>query len=1048
MGSSKEDTLQVKSFKGLDREIQGTERSPDAYQAISNFFIPNIGELRSLNGVTKIANEIPGLQKIIHGKFLDTKKEKGAVVFYEPSTTLPSGPSGFTFSTSGGSAVTRDVIIEFVVAGGGRITRRYPGISIEANGLTVNVPSGFNAAAYYAVQSINIYICDSLYLIPTWCGCAWREDNEFPTSFVVFQPNNTLDTSNLLSIGLPVGSFKANPEYDANAVLEGDRLYYLGISPFFGTLNARSNEGPYALGYPEVNFKLASTLGSGLTVGNLFSVYVPEGQNKISFTFDYCALNLFQENIDLITSDLTMNRAVIYAGITPEDLMPSGGVGYGSSLAKATGTVTFDQTDIIGAPDYEIFIDGQVLPVGACIKFTKDSGTTPTNLSSNGYYYVKTSTTDVNSCFITLAISPGGDTVEVAAAGAGSFRFSWATYTGSITCLPKSSNIISSCAKWPTNTYPLSSLGPRYFLPQAVAGRGIGVTKFCPIGILDYPTINNITSVNTTTNEITIPNVKLQVGDNFKLLIGAGTIPPLVDATNYYVVAVTYVGDDSVVQISGTAGGAVIDLTAGTAGTSTIAGVIPNVDPHLIACGIFKRLDFNFNNFIHSAYPTFQMGINVQDYRLQQTQVVSPNADPLPQFGIPIANENGDNWIWEFESRQYGNRLWCVNNYNEPFYTNGYVLKSGVPSDPGASTFQRWPITKFIEFIKDRMILASDNSNQSYQDGYFYFSTLDTGSGDIQNFAFSSTTPNVLPVNTSDQSIINGLNVYSQNLSTVGGETFLVIGKEASVFTWNGDTASAAQQVSRSTGFAGPKCYCLSVFGAIYVGRDNVYLFRSAEEVIPIGDNIQDIIQGLTNDQLAGITAVFHEDHVKIAYSLQTDLDREIWLKMLYRAGAIQKIWTGPHELKAFKGESIIFKFDDNKNVRLSWDDTEFYRRDDPGTYLNDGQNMNRSIQITNLGLQYDDFLKLVTQLKIPVQIGQDEDVDFTFLSEDGSLPMVISTTLDGPANQTFMSQIQVKQRFLARVFSLTIENSSNGPLSLYAISILFKQIRRRRIGL
>ncbi len=561
------------------------------------------------------------------------------------------------------------------------------------------------------------------------------------------------------------------------------------------------------------------------------------------------------------------------------------------------------------------------------------------------YYYVVSSTftASTGKSTIGLASSPGGTALALVTAGAAVWSFSWAHYTATISCLPKSLDRVACCGSWSTNA--------TYVAPKAISGRGVGVvtlaTQFSDAGLSDAPT--------------------------------------------------------------------------------------------QIACGMFTSLEFTFVNFRHIANPASMSAVNNANYR--STVVNLTTAFP---FAIPIEDSAAEEIDWEFMSGQYGNRIWCVNDYNEPFYSNGYVLKTGIPSAPGSDTFARWPITKYITFIKDRMVLANDRGNQSYAEGYFYFSKLATGSGDIQNFSFNSTTPNVLPVNTSDQSKINGLFVYSQNLSTVGAQTYLVVGKEASIFTWDGEVTSAAKQITQATGLAGPKAYCLSKFGPVYVGRDNVYLLRSADDLTPIGDNIKDIIENLTEDQLGNVQAVFHEDSVKIAYQNATEIDRELWLRFIYRGGQIQKLWSGPHVRKSFIEQALIPSFDDQLNVRVSHGDAEFYRLDDPGSYLNDGLPMARAIQFSNLGLQFDHFWKLITNIYLALRVAQDESFDLTFESEDGSQSMVIQVDVTASGTVRLLSQTQIKQRFTARVFKLTIEQSSNGPLSFYDISILYQQIRRR----
>lgn len=232
----------------------------------------------------------------------------------------------------------------------------------------------------------------------------------------------------------------------------------------------------------------------------------------------------------------------------------------------------------------------------------------------------------------------------------------------------------------------------------------------------------------------------------------------------------------------------------------------------------------------------------------------------------------------------------------------------------------------------------------------------------------------------------------------------------------------------------------------MYVGQDNVYLFQTSQDVIPIGDGIKDIIKGLNATQLRGVVAQFHDEDIKIAYSTDTNLDSELWLRFKYMPGGLNRYWTGPHELKEFQGVTNILNFDSQKNVRISFLDTDLYRRDDPGSFLDDGQNIHRTIKIRNLGLQQDHLLKLISRLYLATRIVQDETFYITLQSQDGSDSIVVSGTQVSSGNQRQLKQFLFPQRFLARVLTLSVENISNADLSVYDFSILFETIRRRTL--
>jgi hypothetical protein len=897
---------------------------------------------------------------------------------------LSAGIATNTFrfaATAGGTAIntsgtqsgvhkiyqSRDVYVEYRVAGHGQIATQYTNRPFSmfnvstAPLLTVNVNNNVNGSAYYAVQSINVYVEDLGGML-VWSAGAWRESGSFPSSFPAKAPGAS-QTASILSAGIPPGSAVIEPDASTDGLLEEDRIYYLGLAPWFGPKSV-------GLGYAEVCFQQgASTVGGTLTAPKIFSVYLPPGFTALSFTFDYCPLNPADTTTLPVNAEISIKEAIVLCGVTPEDMMPAdtqqqnNGCS-GTTLKTTVSSSSFDQTNVAAnSPPGTLSTiavnngSSKQIPIGACLKAvrTATSGagdiTADASTMNGKYFYVVASafnsTTGVST--ISVSKSQAGTAATLAVTGTSStWHFEWAQYTGSIACLPKAQDRISSCGSYSANADFISA--------KAVAGRGIGVIR-------------------------------------------------------------QYASD----RPSDT----------------------PH-DPFMIACGVFTDLDFSFANFRHVSTPYFQSAIDIRDYA--NTVDV---ATTWSSFEVPIEDINGDVINWQFQSRQSGNRIWCVNAYNEPFYSNGYVFKSGIPSAAaGSNTFARWPITSYIEFLKDRMVLASDRGNQSYAQGYFYFSKLDTGSGDIQDFSYNVTTPNVFPVNTSDQSKLNGLNIYSQDLSTVGAATYLVVGKQASIFTWSGDISTAPQQIAAATGFAGPNCYCLSKFGPVYVGRDNVYLLRSASEVIPIGDNFKDVIENLNEEQLASVSTIFDKDTIKVCYQDTVNLDREIWLRLWYREGAIQKAWSGPHIRTPFIEQAQILSFDDQINVRIIRDDTEFYRSDDPGSYLNNGQNMDRLIKISNLGLQFDHFWKLITDFYMSLKVVQEETFELTLEAENGSDPLVIEIVATPSGNTRFLCQTQLKQRFEGRVMTLTLENTSNGPLSIYDLSLLFKQIRRRLLNL
>lgn len=932
---------------GVDRFTEGTEQKPDVFYQLQNMYVPNPGEMASINGVTKLnGTAIPGVNKIIHSKFLDTSNEKGLVIFFEPTTVLPSAPSGFTFSTSGGAA--RDLYVEYISPGGGRIATQYAG-AIQTNGVVVTIPAGIDTL----VRSINFWVLDNNGYDYVWVGGAFRTSGLFPATITVYQPSSINVTTTNYTLWYPSAGPTFTPSYDANGLIQSDRTYFFGIGPWFGS-NIWSKK-------VECSFYNSSTITA--TGGAPMSCYVPNGSNKIDFVFDFCPVGLIDSVTVPLTNDYTISRAMIYMGTTIEDMVPCGPApGQGVPYAVSQISTTCDKTNVSAAND-TLVIPGFNVPTGAILKYTTGTGSV-TGLTNNGYYYVVNSVFDGSNSTVKLSVSFGGAVTDLTGTGGAgnNFTMNWGKVTGTVLSVPDSLEIIPSCGDFNSATLSL--------IPQAQQGRKSG---YVSLGF-GY-TINKATPTTSTTT------------------------------------------------------------------------------PYQIACASFSSLNVSSMRTIPQAFG--QLAVNLKNYKTSTTGSSGTSAAQfLNTFLIPVKDDSNATISWLFQSRQYGNRLWVTNGYNEPFYTNGYVLKSGIPSPANGDTFARWPITALIEFYKDRMILASGTSNltsqasgnQTYQAGWFYYSKITTGVPDIQNFCFNSTTPNAISVSTGDQSEILGLNVYSQDLTSVGAESFLVVGKEQVVLTWDGDLTHASKQISKSTGFAGPNCYALTKFGPVFVGSDNVYLFRSSQDVVPIGYPIKDIIKRLNKSQLRSIFTSYHDEDIKIGYSSGTLLDYEIWLRLRYNSGGVDRIWNGPHRMKEYSGTTNILNFDSQTNVRISYLDGNIYRRDDPGSFLNDGLSIPRVIKIKNLGLQQDHLLKLIKRFYLALRTVQDESFDISLESEDGSQSIVVTSTLQSSGNMRQMKQIFVPQRFLARVLSLTIENTSNGDLSIYDLSILFEVLKRRTL--
>lgn len=913
-------TLQVKQFKGVDRLIEGTAQDPDVFEYLKNMHIPNPGELKANNGVTKLP-EIVGIDEIVHTKFVDTGSEKGIVILGKAKRTGTfQTPTGFVMFRNGAAVTSYDVYVVYNFSGGGEKASKQT-LSADSSGITITVPTSPTANIPASnVRSIDFYIGAAGASSGTlaWGGSMYRKsDGLFPADIVIYPP---LAGAAGISIPFSPGSFSAQP--GTGGGLQADRVYYFGIASWFTFVSTG-----------EVN--VSTYTQSNSTSPVIMSAYLPAGKSKLTYVFDYCPYDgIVDGSGSAITSDFSMPRVQVFAGVTPEDLTP---VTYDEGVCT---TVSKSQTTTAASTDGSgnvTFTSGIVIPVGALLKCTVVGAS---GLTLNQYYYVKTSTKTSSGCIVTLSTTPSGAAVGTTAAGTPTFG--WSTVIGNLKYISHSQTHIPY----------------------------MGQFKSTGFGEIEWPAV-------------------------------AGT------GRYYAVVDRAYRGTDPVSYNS------VYDPTT----YSQIHGIFyPNEN-----LNISERRDLFWNKKSRRVdlgiYNSVKNPANTNDY-----------AYILPYDGT-----------YEWNSRQYGNRLWLVNGFTEPLYTNTYVMKMAVPSPAGSNTAARWPITKYIEFFKNMMVLGSDTGNDSYQQGYIYYSN----SVDIQDFNYNGTTIRAIPINTGDQSKLVGLNVYAQDLSTVGAASFLVAGKQQVIFVWDG-TSAAANQISKATGFAGPNCYSLTKFGPIFVGSDNVYLFRSSQDIIPIGDPIKDIIQDLTQAELYNVNVVFHDQQLKIGYTDTAAIDRELWLYLRPFQGGLNRHWSGPHEMKEYSGQTIAPVFGSEKNYRMSFYGGNLYRRDDPGSYSNDGNDISRAIKFRNLGLQFDHFLKLIPMIQFHIRTVEDEDFDITLESEDGSQSIVVNTTVANSDGAKQLKQVQIRDRWLARVAKVTFENTSNSDMSIYDLSLLFSQIRRR----
>jgi hypothetical protein len=381
---------------------------------------------------------------------------------------------------------------------------------------------------------------------------------------------------------------------------------------------------------------------------------------------------------------------------------------------------------------------------------------------------------------------------------------------------------------------------------------------------------------------------------------------------------------------------------------------------------------------------------------------------------------------------QYRQRLVTANGDNQLWHTNGYVWKPIMRSD-GKSKI---PQNKFVKSFSNRIISGGGIPSIQSTDNLFHFSEEETPydwGTTINSFAVFSGYP------------INGLGVYSQNLSDSGYRGFLVVSKKDGLWMWNGNSSEGPQQLYKSIGFAGPRAFCVTDYGPVFLSRENAFLI-SGEEIKDIGDEAKDILEGLTDEQLYRINAVYHNRILKIAYPStgtgDVNCDKELWLEFRTEQGGLQKYWSGPHDLTDLYDQASIIDFNGTRDVRVGCLSDSLHQRDSGANNL--GASIARSIVISRLGLNADHFLKVIRGIYLAVNIPGNESFTITLDAEDGSSQMVASKDALVANGARHLVQFSNPNRFLGRVNKVTITQTSSTAFSLYDISIIFSMLRRR----
>ena len=395
------------------------------------------------------------------------------------------------------------------------------------------------------------------------------------------------------------------------------------------------------------------------------------------------------------------------------------------------------------------------------------------------------------------------------------------------------------------------------------------------------------------------------------------------------------------------------------------------------------------------------------------------------------------------DTEQFTIRTYCSNGDNSLFCTDGYAFKPiirdfGAEAPDPVTYTPRIPTCKYITSFQSRLVAAGGDPSFQNAPNQVYYSEADNP------FAWGVAGAAANSINVFSARPINGLGSYSQNLLDSGFASFLVVSKEDGLFTWDGNTANGPTQLYYSFGFAGPRAFAVTNAGPLFVAQDSIYLL-AGDKIIPVVDELEHVLRDLTKEQLAKISAVFHNEKFKFAYSsaANNELDTEWWFEQSTFQGKPVKYISGPHTLKPFTSQASTISFAGEREVRISGLAADVYQRD--SGKVNDGVSITRTIVLSRLGLQEDHALKLLEEVFLAVKIEADETFDVAIGVEDGGT-LTYSGTMTGSVAVASRQLIQhfVSQRILGRVNKLTITNTSSNSVSLFDISLIFTPKGRR----
>jgi hypothetical protein len=153
------------------------------------------------------------------------------------------------------------------------------------------------------------------------------------------------------------------------------------------------------------------------------------------------------------------------------------------------------------------------------------------------------------------------------------------------------------------------------------------------------------------------------------------------------------------------------------------------------------------------------------------------------------------------------------------------------------------------------------------------------------------------------------------------------------------------------------------------------------------------------------------------------------------------QVYSGPHVLTPYTHQCSSIIFGSDRDVRFAAVNARLYQLDTGDN--NNGANINRSIVIDRLGMGANHFWKVMTDIYLATLVTANTTFTITLDFEDGSAQYV--GTLSSPvANTRQLCQHLIRSRPRGRITKLTIAQSSNAPVSIFNIGMLFALQKRR----